>query len=67
MTKGEAKMLETDMDIFQIKLAQGNRENVLTDQLASKNTVEVKIPKIDIKTRFARLKKSLRKRSASIL
>ncbi len=67
MTKGEAKMLETDMDIFQIKLAQGNRENVLTDQLASKNTVEVEIPKIDIKTRFARLKKSLRKRSASIL
>ncbi len=67
MTKDEAKMLETDMGIFPIKSAQDNRESVLTEQLASKNAVEVETTKIDIKARFARLKKSLRKRSASIL
>ncbi|MDQ3714290.1 MAG: hypothetical protein M3388_19025 [Acidobacteriota bacterium] len=67
MTKGEAKMLETDIDVFQVKSAQENRENVLIEKLANKNAVEVETTKIDIKTRFARLKKSLRKRSASIL
>ncbi len=67
MTKGDAKMLETDMGIFPIKPAQEKRENVLTEQLASKNAVEVETTKIDIRARFARLKKSLRKRSASIL
>ena len=67
MTKGEAKMLETDMGIFPIKSAQENRESVLTEQLAGKNAVETETAKIDIKIRFARLKKSLRKRSASIL
>jgi hypothetical protein len=67
MTKGDAKMLETDMGIFPIKPAQENRENVLTEQLTSKNAVEVETTKIDLKARFARLKKSLRKRSASIL
>ncbi|HEV8157455.1 MAG TPA: hypothetical protein VGP58_00370 [Pyrinomonadaceae bacterium] len=67
MTKGEAKMLETDVDIFPIKSVHENRESVLAEQLASKNAVEVETTKIDIKARFARLKKSLRKRSASIL
>ena len=67
MTKGEAKMLETDMGVFPIKSVQENRENILTEQLASKNSVEVETTKIDIRNRFARLKKSLRKRSASIL
>ncbi|MDQ3749139.1 MAG: hypothetical protein M3367_09035 [Acidobacteriota bacterium] len=68
MTKGDAKMLETDMGVFSVKSAQEkNLENVLTEQLAGKNIVEVETTKIDIKARFARLKKSLRKRSASIL
>ena len=68
MTKGDAKMLETDMGIFPVKSDQEkNLGNVLTEQLAIKNAVEVETTKIDIKARFARLKKSLRKRSASIL
>jgi hypothetical protein len=67
MTNGDAKMLETDMAIFPVKSDQENRENVLTEQLASKNAVETETTKIDIKARFARLKKSLRKRSAGIL
>jgi hypothetical protein len=67
MTKGDAKMLETDVVIFPIRLDQENRENVLTEQLSSKNVVEVETSRIDIKARFARLKKSLRKRSAGIL
>ncbi len=67
MTKGDAKMLETDVVIFPIRLDQENRENVLTEQLSSKNVVEVETSRIDIKARFTRLKKSLRKRSAGIL
>jgi hemerythrin-like domain-containing protein len=68
MTKDEAKVLETDMNIFPIITAQEkNLGNVLSEQLSSKNVVEVETTKIDIKARFARLKKSLRKRSASIL
>ncbi len=65
MTKGDTKMLETDMDTFSVKSVQENRETVLTEQLAIKNAVETETIKIDIKARFARLKKSLRKRSAS--
>ena len=67
MTKGGAKMLETEMSIFPIKPAQENRESVLTEQLASNSAVEVETTKIGIKIRFARLKKSLRKKSAGIL
>ncbi len=67
MTKGDTKMLETDGGIFPIKPARENCETVLTEQLAVKNAVETETTKIDIKARFARLKKSLRKRSASIL
>ncbi len=67
MTKGEAKVLETDVVIFPMKFNQENEEINLTEQTTSKIVIEEKSTKIDIKTRFARLKKSLRKRSASIL
>ncbi len=68
MTKGDTKMLETDTGIFPVISAQEkNLGNILTEQSAGKNAVEVETTKIDIKARFARLKKSLRKRSASIL
>jgi len=67
MTKGAANMLETDAGIFPAKIKQENKEHVLTEQAAGKSNGEQESKTIDIKNRFARLKKSLRKRSASIL
>ncbi len=66
MTKGEAKVLETDVVVFPMKFEQNVQETVLTQEennlVNGKKTIE-----IDNESRFARLKKSLRKRSASIL
>ncbi len=68
MTKGDTKMLETDMSVFSVKTAQEkNLGNILTEQSIGKNAVEVETPRIDIKARFARLKKYLRKRVTSFL
>ena len=67
-TKSEAKVLETDVVIFPMKFAQtATDEPILTkdseNDFANKsNSIET-----DNQSRFARLKKSLRKRSASIL
>lgn len=66
MTKGEAKALETDVVIFPMKF-NNDQETNLIDETSEKNVVEKSSGKTDIKLRFARLKKSLRKRSASIL
>ena len=67
MTSGEAKMLETDVVIFPVNLKQENQEFTLAEETTGEINVEEKSIKIDITTRFARLKKSLRKRSVSIL
>lgn len=67
MTKGEAKVLETDVVIFPMTNNQENQDSILAEAAAKKNLVEQESVKVDIKIRFARLKKSLRKRSASIL
>lgn len=62
--KGEARVLETDVILFPPKLQQ---EILITE--TKKEIIEVKRSefKSDIKKRFARLKKSMRKRSAGIL
>lgn len=67
MTNGEAKMLETDAVIFPMNSVEENQKLSLAEEAANKIIVEEKTIDIDIKTRFARLKKSLRKRSVSIL
>lgn len=67
MTKGEARMLETEAVIFSMNSSQDNRQNDLIEEEVGGIKVEEKSIKIDIKDRFARLKKSLRKRSVSIL
>jgi len=68
MTKGEAKALETDVVIFPMKFGQNDQDAVLTKEPASENLiVENKLDKTNIQDRFERLKKTLRKRSASIL
>lgn len=65
MTKSAAKMSETDAVIFPVTFGLKRPEvgNVKNENKAA----DEKSVKIDLKGRFARLKKSLRKRSVSIL
>ena len=68
MTKGEAKGLETNVVNFPMEPAEENQAAVLIEETAAaKPAVEKASIKADIQIRFTRLKKSLRKRSASIL
>ena len=57
------KVLEKDIIVFPVEAEQNTAEVSEKEIL----TVESKVVEIDIKKKFARLKKSLRKRSASIL
>ena len=63
MIQGEVKVLEKDIVVFPVE-AEQNAAEVSEKEIV---TVESKVVEIDIKKKFARLKKSLRKRSASIL
>jgi hypothetical protein len=66
-TKSEATILETDVVIFPMKFGQDTQETILTQQPETNSEkVEILI-KADDNNRFTRLKKSLRKRSVSIL
>ncbi len=67
MIKGEAKVLETDVVIFPMKPEQNVREKALSQEKENNFVNEKKAIETDNESRFARLKKSLRKRSASIL
>ena len=67
MTKGEAKQLETDVVIFPMEFGQDKQATVTVETTKTEITVDKSSIKADIQVRFARLKKSLRKRSASIL
>ncbi len=67
MTKGEAKCLETDVVIFPTEFNRENQAKVLAEETSTELVVDKASIKTDIQIRFARLKKSLRKRSASIL
>lgn len=64
MTNGEAKRLKTDTTFFPTEF---KREIVSTEEKEYAAVVENESVKVDLKNRFARLKKSLRKRSVSIL
>lgn len=67
MTKSKARVLETDVVIFPMKLGQNTQETVLAETTESKLVNEKKLIEIDNESRFTRLKKSLRKKSVSIL
>lgn len=67
MTKSEATVLETDVVIFPMEFGQDNRETIVTEEQTAQLVIEKKSVEFDIETRFARLRKTLRKRSASIL
>jgi len=66
-TKSEAKVLETDVVIFPLKLGQNEQEAVLNQDQEKTQINEANSNEIDNEGRFMRLRKSLRKRSASIL
>jgi hypothetical protein len=66
-TKSEAKVFETDVVIFPMKLGQNEMETVLAEDAKNKALDEKNSIETDNESRFARLRKSLRKRSASIL
>ena len=66
-TKSEAKVLETDVVIFPMKLGQNEMETVLAEDAKSNHVNEKNSIETDNESRFARLRKSLRKRSARIL
>lgn len=67
MTTAEARVLETDAVIFSTDSIPNN----LTDDGEIKAAVKIKLEeetnKVNVESRFARLKKSLRKKSVSIL
>ncbi len=65
MTEGAAKMSETDAVIYPVTfgLKQPKADNTQIENI----TVDETPNKINLRGRFARLKKSLRKRSVSIL
>ncbi len=67
MTKSEAKRLETDVVIFPMESNRENQAEVLAEKTSAEPVVDKPSIRTDIQIRFARLKKSLRKRSASIL
>jgi hypothetical protein len=62
--KSDAQVLEAEVMLFSSKTEQ---ENVSQNADSAALTVEKRTIKIDIKNRFARLKRTMRKRSAAIL
>jgi len=67
MTKGEAKQLETDVVIFPMVNEFDEQEIVKSNEGTDEITVKGESVKSNLENRYTRLKKSLRKRSASIL
>jgi len=68
MTKGEARAFNSNMVIFPTKFDQQDEGDILFEEpTEQQSVVETESNKINLKARFARLKKSLRKKSVSIL
>ena len=67
MTKSEAKILEKDVVIFPMKYGQTAQETISAENTENNLVNEKKPTVIADDSRFTRLKKSLRKKSASIL
>lgn len=67
MTKGTAKVFETDAVIFQTKFEPEITEEISNEETKNKVSSEEKTLRDNYESRFVRLKKSLRKKSASIL
>ncbi len=62
--KSDVQVLEAEVMLFSSKRGP---ENVSQNEESATVTIEKRTIKIDIKNRFARLKRTMRKRSAAIL
>lgn len=67
MIKDEAKIMETDAVTFPMKFSPDLKEKVLVEKPENQLVNEEKSVENKAADRFARLKKSLRKKSVSIL
>ncbi len=67
MNQGEAKMLETEVVIFPMEFDREKKESDTDETVTAEVAADKQSIKTDLEIRFARLKRSLRKRSASIL
>lgn len=67
MAKVESKSLETEVVIFPVEFGLNNPETASVKEPATVLGVDLKRKRDNDKIRFARLKKSLRKRSANII
>ncbi len=67
MTNGEARRLETEVIIFPADSSRNSRQTVPAEEEIGDIKFEEQTINTEMKSKFARLKKSLRKRSVSIL
>ncbi len=67
MIKDEAKIMETDAVAFPMKFAADLKEIVSVQKSEGKPVNEAKSLENKVENKFSRLKKSLRKKSVSIL
>lgn len=67
MTKGEVKTLDTERIVSPSERGRKIPATVTTEEIAANPAIRKQTNKTDLTNRFARLKKSSRKRSASIL
>ena len=67
MTEGVAKQLETDVVIFPMEINRDEKKEILVEEISATALINKTLVKTDLQIRFARLKKSLKKRSAGIL
>lgn len=67
MTEAVAKQLETDVVIFPLELNRDEQNEISIKDIDAAALTKTASIDTDLQIRFARLKKSLKKRSASIL
>jgi len=67
MSNNEIKVMETDAVIFQAKVRNEIEERSLSETENKMSEIQTQIPVAEKRKLFGRLKKSLRKKSASIL
>lgn len=67
MMTGEARMLETEAVVFSARAEQKSERYDSIENTSSETTQDKETKEIELKERFSKLKKSLRKRSISIL
>lgn len=67
MNKSETTVFETEAIVFPVEFRQNDQAAMTAEAESAKIVVEKRAAQTGAENRFARLKKSLKKRSASIL